>query len=409
MFRLANPVRSHAWGSRLQIPRLLGIAPEEHPMAELWLGAHPGDPSTLDDGTTLREAIAGDPVTLLGRWVHEHLGPTLPFLMKVLAVAEPLSLQVHPSRVDAEAGFAREQAAGIPLDDPRRCYVDASHKPELIYALTRFEGMAGFRDPLKTAEILRVLELDWLDRVADELVSGPPEPALRTVIERWLRQATGVAERTAELRTACERASRERRRIDPRPRPGRRERSDVSRECLRVYEQIVRLADRYPADPSVWVALLLNHVVLAPGEALFVDAGMIHSYTFGLGVEVMASSDNVLRAGLTPKHTDLREFLAITDFTPTAARLAPPILDWDGGVEFHPPAEFALHIAEAPTSALPASGPRVLLVLDGRVEISTRTESESLQTGQAVFLSDRDGPAKLIGSGRVAVCSVPGS
>ncbi len=319
MYRLENPVRDYAWGSRTHIPRLLGVPPDGRPWAELWMGAHPSAPSRLPDGTSLEDAIAADPERMLGARVHASFGDRLPFLMKLLAAAEPLSLQVHPTSERARIRCAEQDAAGIPLDAPERSYPDASHKPELIYALTRFEGMAGFRDPERTAVILRGLGLRWLDAVADQIeTTQTPFQTLRAVVTEMLgtkgellrhrlRELRAAAS-TAELRSHSSYAGRRAGTAD--------DPTLVERESVRVYAATAQLVDRYPDDAGVLVTLLLNHVVLAAGEAMFIDAGVIHAYTSGFGVEIMAASDNVLRAGLTPKHVDIPELLEVTNFTP---------------------------------------------------------------------------------------------
>jgi len=211
---------------------------------------------------------------------------------------------------------AEQEAAGIPREARDRSYPDPSHKPELLFALTRLEGMAGFRDVESSAAILCGLQLCWLDDVARDLEGDPPS-ALRSVVTRWLAlppAATRV--RLKELREAAIGAEARAHRAARLHRPEPVDAAHVSRESVRVYAATVPLIDRYPDDPGVLVTLLLNHLVLAPGEAMFVDAGIVHAYTSGFGVEIMATSDNVLRAGLTPKHVDIPELLEVADFRP---------------------------------------------------------------------------------------------
>ncbi|GAW48464.1 MULTISPECIES: mannose-6-phosphate isomerase, class I [unclassified Nocardioides] len=408
MFLLTNAIRDYAWGSRNHIPRFLEVPPTGAPQAELWIGAHPGDPSRLPDGRTLDEAIREDPERLIGPRVRTVFGDRLPFLLKALAAAEPLSLQVHPTSQRAELGYAAEEAAGVLLGAPKRSYQDRFHKPEMVFALTRFEGMAGFRDVNRSAQILRTLDLPWADDVAARLESGPAFQTLRAVVTEML--ATDGLELTrllSDLRTAAAQAEQRGHREDVRIRKKLRERTSVSREGTRVFAQTTALVDRYPADPGVLVTLLLNHVVLAPGEAMFLGAGVIHAYTSGFGVEIMASSDNVLRAGLTPKHVDVEELLQITNFTP----MPPP--QWapttrDGLAYFEPPVtEFALTVGDAPLAGLATDGPRVVLVLDGSVNLSTETGAASAVQGEALFIEHADGALTIDGNGRVAVASVP--
>lgn len=376
----------------------------------MWIGAHPADPSVLPDGRTLDEDIRTDPQATLGPEVSQRFGDRLPFLMKLLAAGEPLSLQVHPTSERARIRFAEQDAAGIPLGAPERSYQDRSHKPEMIYALTRFEGMAGFRDPAKTATILRGLGLPWLDGVATRLEGSPSAfQTLRAVVtdllatpEPLLSHRLGqlqVAAVAAEQRLHATTAGRRDRSLDP---------SAVERESIRVYAALPALIDRYPRDAGVLVTLLLNHVVLAAGEAMFIDAGVIHAYTSGFGVEVMASSDNVLRAGLTAKHIDVPELLEITNFTPTPPPLWLPSTEGDYAAHFRPPvAEFELYVGRPELLDRSTPGPRAVLVLEGTVEATTAGRAEALTQGEVLFVGNDHKELRLVGDARVAVASVP--
>ncbi|WP_395657317.1 mannose-6-phosphate isomerase, class I [Nocardioides sp.] len=410
MHRLTGETRNYAWGSRTLLPRFLGRDSDGDPHAELWVGAHPGDPARLADGTTLLDLLTEHPGRELGSAVADRFGGRLPFLMKALAAAEPLSLQVHPTHQRAEQGFARENGAGIAIGSPRRSYQDASHKPELIYAVTRFEGMAGFRDVDRSIAILELLGLPWADEIARDLAHGTPAEALHRVVSGLLslrdpELSDALVDLAKAARTAEERSHRQR----PPTTRHHRERTSVEREAVRVFAQAAALAERYPGDPGVLVTLLLNHVVLSPGEAMFLDAGVVHAYTSGFGVEIMASSDNVVRAGLTPKHVDVDELLEIADFTPMPPPLCPGRPVPDGLVSFSPPVEeFTLHVGVAPATALPATGPRIVLVLDGEVHLATAAERLHLTRGDAVFVGHDEGALEVTGTGRVAVGAVPG-
>lgn len=411
MFRLTNPVRHYSWGSHTQIPRMLGVPSDGTPWAELWLGAHPADPSYLPDGRSLQEAIQADPRTLLGTRTAQRFENRLPFLMKLLAAAEPLSLQVHPNPTQAQQGYAAEDTAGIALDALSRSYRDRSPKPELLFALTRFEGMAGWRAPEASAEILRLFGVPFLDRVAEQLShDGPAADVVGQVVAELLAlPAADVPALVAGVTAAAQAADARPHPISPRSRPNTVSRDAVTRESLRVFAQTKQLGQRYPDDAGVLVTLLLNHVVLARGEAMYLDAGVVHAYTSGFGLEVMANSDNVLRAGLTPKHVDVPELLKVTDFEPSVAPLWPSSGDPERMDIFAPPVEeFSLSVAEAEYGLLPSTGPRLLLCLDGGVGVTVDDHTETLGPGHAVFLSDSDGRATVIGSGRVAVCSTPG-
>src|SRR4051794_33616207 len=379
----------------------------------MWFGAHPADPSRVEDGRGLDEVIERSPEASLGAHVAGSFGPRLPFLMKLLAAAEPLSLQVHPTSERARIRFAEQNAAGIPLTAAERSYQDASHKPELIYALTRFEGMAGFRDTTRTAAILRMFELPWLDAVAAELAVTPtPFQSLRRVVSEMLATSgEELHERLQQLRIAAEGAEARAHRPRSRMRPPDVEQSSLERESLRVIAQTKALVDRYPDDAGVLGTLLLNPVVLAAGEAMFTAAGVIHAYTSGCGVEIMAASDNVLRAGLTSKHVDIPELLEITNFTPTPPPLwaGTRLRDADGTVLAPPVEEFELVVAsiDGEDPVTDDVRPMIVLCLDGEIGVSGATASDTLRPGQSVFVTDGDGRVRLTGRGRFALARTP--
>jgi mannose-6-phosphate isomerase len=327
---LRNAVRPYAWGSRTAIAELLGSpVPAPHPQAELWLGAHPADPSVLlhaDGGqTSLLEALSVDPDRHLGPHCTKRWNGRLPFLFKVLAAEEPLSLQAHPSAEQAAEGFAREEARGIPRDAPERNYSDPSHKPELICALTELHALAGFREPLRTVELLAALDVPALEPYRTMLAAEPNADGLRTLFTTWitmpepavkavlsgtldacvaLLQRDGVCGEYRDLRGGDYRDLRG---------GGHRDRGGGDyREVCRAF---LELEETYPGDVGVLAALLLNHVVLASGEAMYLPAGNLHSYLRGTAVEISANSDNVLRGGLTAKHIDVPELLRVLDFS----------------------------------------------------------------------------------------------
>ncbi|MEU6016543.1 mannose-6-phosphate isomerase, class I [Streptomyces sp. NPDC047515] len=302
MDRLSNTVRPYAWGSITAIPELLGVAPTGEPQAEMWMGAHPGAPSRLTriTGTgeagheqALTEVIAADAERELGRATVEKFGPRLPFLLKLLAAGAPLSLQVHPDLAQARRGYEDEERRSVPIDAPHRTYKDANHKPELICALTPFAGLCGFRRPTEAAEAMAALGVDSLKPYVDLLGAHPEEAALREVLTAILSaDPTEMAETVNRAAAAAERLGG-------------------------AHAPYARIAHHFPGDPGVLAAMLLNHVELQPGEALFLGAGVPHAYLDGLGVEIMANSDNVLRCGLTPKHIDVPELLRIVRFEAT--------------------------------------------------------------------------------------------
>lgn len=408
---MGNPTRDYAWGSTTQMARFTGRAPSGAPEAELWIGAHDGDPSTLPDGRRLNDVIAETPLPVLGGRVHGIFGDRLPFLMKVLAVDQPLSLQVHPSEARARIGHRLEDESGLPVDDATRNYKDPWHKPELIFAITRFEGLAGFRELDRTTALLRLLKVDWAEQTADRLESGPAFQALRSVVvDTMALEGRALARILRDVGDAARHAGARAAREEGRHAVHRRGDERIRAEAVRAFARVGELVQTYPRDPGVLVTLLLNNVLLAPGEAMFVNAGVVHAYLEGFGVEIMASSDNVLRAGLTPKHMDVDELLKITNFTP----MPPP--RWDPSERtpdycyLEPPvAEFSLTVGRTPLRRVPTSGPRAVLVLEGTVTVTTRGDAATSITatrGESVFVTHDDGAIDVHGEGRVAIGAV---
>ncbi|MBT2445468.1 mannose-6-phosphate isomerase, class I [Streptomyces sp. ISL-36] len=376
MDRLANTVRPYAWGSTTAIPELLGTTPTGEPQAEMWMGAHPGAPSRTERGP-LNEVVDADPVRELGAAAVEKFGPRLPFLLKLLAAGAPLSLQVHPDLAQAKAGFAAEEAAGVALDDPRRNYKDANHKPELICALTPFEGLCGFRDPIEAADALAALGVDSLKPYVDLLHAHPEEAALREVLTALL-----TADREEMAHTVAEATA-------------------AATRLGGAHAPYAAIAHHYPSDPGVIAAMLLNHVRLQPGEALFLGAGVPHAYLDGLGVEIMANSDNVLRCGLTPKHVDVPELLRIVRFEPTDPGILRPEASPSGEEVYDTPIDefrlsrFVRAEGAAPTDVT-APTPQILLAVAGRPKAGEVT----LAPGESVFVPAGE-KAELSGTGTV--------
>ena len=372
MDRLSNPVRPYAWGSTTAIPELLGIAPTGEPQAEMWMGAHPGAPSRLARATAtgepgperpLTEVIAADPERELGRATVEKFGPRLPFLLKLLAAGTPLSLQVHPDLDQARRGYADEERRGVPADAPHRTYKDANHKPELICALTPFTGLCGFRRPADAAATMAALGVDSLEPYVDLLGAHPEEAALREVLTAMLGADPEQTARTVtEAATAAERLGG-------------------------AHTPYARLAHHFPGDPGVIAAMLLNHVELQPGEALFLGPGVPHAYLDGLGVEIMANSDNVLRCGLTPKHIDVPELLGVVRFEAAEPGILRPEASPSGEELYETPAdEFRLSRFDLSPGADPVDltrdTPQILLCTAGAPKAGTL----GLTPGASVFV-----------------------
>ncbi|MFC4000383.1 mannose-6-phosphate isomerase, class I [Prauserella oleivorans] len=299
---LRNAVRPYAWGSRTTIPELLGRpVPSPHPEAELWMGAHPGDPSHVvrPDGSeqSLLEVVDADPVGQLGSRCADRWGGRLPFLLKILAAEEPLSMQAHPSAEQAAEGYAREEAAGIPRDAANRNYPDPTAKPELVCALTEFHALAGFRDPHRTLKLLRAIDTPGLTKYTELLAAQPGPDGLRALFTTWITlPQSALDELLPEVLDACVRHVKDKGEFDT--------------ECRTV----LGLGEAHPRDAGVLAALLLNRLTLHAGEAIYLPAGNLHLYLHGTAVEILANSDNILRCGLTPKHVDVPELLRVVDF-----------------------------------------------------------------------------------------------
>lgn len=369
LLSLSNVPRDYAWGSQTLLAELEGRAPATTPEAEVWFGDHPGDPADVSGGGTL------DAVT----------GGKLPYLLKLLAAASPLSIQVHPTIDQARAGWARE--AGLDAGDPARNYRDDNHKPELIVALSdRFESLSGIRPVEDTLRLLAAIDGNTgVLALADRLTRG--DGALRDTLG-WLLSGEAQAEVDDVIRAVRVAAT-----------------SDAG-EWATTFLAVSAIADAYPGDPGVVVALLMNHVVLRRGEGIFLRAGLLHAYISGLGVEIMAASDNVLRGGLTPKRIDVDELLSIVDAT--AAEV--PVLRPEGAgpvTRYEVPiTDFALSrvVLTGTDVVVPVFGPTMILSTEGRVGVrGTVADPREIPVGTAVFATDDEHEVTLTGTGEVFV------
>lgn len=365
LLRITNVPRPYAWGSRSAIAELRGVSPSGEPEAELWLGTHPGSPTAVVGADaaglppTLAEVVASE-----GAGAGSALGADrLPFLLKVLAAAAPLSLQAHPTAEQAREGFARENAAGIPVDASHRNYRDPFPKPEIIVALSeRFDALCGFRDPHRSAAAIR--ELAGGDGVVSAFAERVEAEPLGSVFEWLLTRGDGVdvlLERVSALAG---------------------EGRGAAAETVRM------LAAEYPGDPGVVVALLLNRVSLARGEALFLPAGNIHAYLGGLGVELMTASDNVLRGGLTPKHVDVPELMSVLDFAPQPVPFIAPVPIADGVESFRPSGVGFELLRVGGGASHPAPERSIVLCTAGSGEVGGgETATVALGRGEALYVS----------------------
>ncbi|GAA3634316.1 mannose-6-phosphate isomerase type 1 [Lentzea atacamensis] len=383
---LHNAVRPYAWGSRTAIAELLGKeVPAPHPEAELWMGAHPGDPSRVvgADGAerSLLELLSVDPDGQLGPRLAERWGSRLPFLLKVLAAEEALSLQAHPSARQAAEGFAAEEAAGVPRDAAVRNYKDPAAKPELICALTEFHALAGFREPSRTVALLRTLDAPALAPYTEMLVAQPDSSGLRALFTMLITlPQTSLSSLLPQVLDACVLHVKEH--------------GEFDLECRTILE----LGESYPGDAGVLAALLLNRIVLQPGEAIHLPAGNLHAYLRGTGIEILANSDNVLRCGLTPKHVDVPELLRVLDFrcgdmdVMTGEEISP-------GVRVYrtPAPEFELSRLDLTGEArINHDGPQILICTSGAAVLTNvRGDELRLTRGQSVWLPASD-PAVIV-------------
>lgn len=394
---LRGAIRTYAWGSRTAIAEFTGRpVPAAHPEAELWLGANSGDPSWLEapgGDISLLQALHDDPEGQLGSATRAEFGDSLPFLVKVLAADEPLSLQAHPSAEQAAEGFRREERLGIPVNSPVRNYRDASHKPELAVALHQFEALAGFRPVAKTVELLRALAVSDLDPSIDLLNDQSDADGLRALFTTWITAPQPDIDVlvSAVLDGAINYLS------------------SGATEFAAEAKTVLELGERYPGDAGVLAALLLNRITLGPGEGIYLAAGNLHAYLSGVALEVMANSDNVLRGGLTPKHVDVPELLRVLNFTPTTESQLRVDTHQHGLAAFYdtPAAEFAAsmltlgadavgHEVDAPLRQGAAQGPQILLCIEGATTVHGKSGALTLNRGAAAWVAADDGPIRLV-------------
>lgn len=392
VFPMRNPVKNYAWGSYAGLGEYAGIRTDpDKPAAECWMGAHPSMPSlvSLPGGSALplNALIAENPSFALGEAVAGEFGE-LPFLFKVLSASMPLSIQVHPGKAAAEAGFARENAGGIPAVSPDRNYRDSQHKPELAVALSRFEALAGFRPAEETARLLgpALRSLFSFD-------AGHPEASLRRLLGKALRFRSD--ERQFLESEAKKRAAQLSALGEP---------ADVL-----AAERVISCFDHYPGDPGAIAPFFMNIFALEPGQGMYMAPGVLHAYLRGTILEIMAASDNVIRGGLTQKHIDVDELLSIIDFGASprpiaAAKIGKTVDEREWAV---PAREFRLSGIRLSGSARGhffPRGPEILLCTEGEASLypaSGKGEAISFARGQSVFVSASTGSYCLGGEGNI--------
>jgi len=434
-YRLRNKAKHYDWGSAADIPRLLGITPNGTPWAELWMGGHSGSPSAviMDAGeTSLADLIARDPCRFLGEETARRYGE-LPFLLKLLSAEKPLSIQAHPNLAQAREGFERENRAGLAIDSPERNYKDPNHKPEIIAALTPFTGLCGFRG----VDEIRNLLASFLE--ASPLAAPPPvlregfAPLTRALSNRvpatggtaaalrdFLAGLFGLSQQAREALTEYVLSLR-----DLPPGCGASQ-SDGASLCDAM-EMMQELARLYPGDPAVIAPIYLNVFRLEPGEAVFLEAGALHSYIHGFGVELMANSDNVLRGGLTPKHVDAPELMKILNFKPFKPRIIAPnencfsyptpceefsLTRIQGNGAFArksscPPCNSVSSVVNS-SFLLDSSSPALCIVTEGELIITTGDSETVVKQGESLFVlpvKEGESPLSLRGNFTLFIAS----
>ncbi|GHV57445.1 mannose-6-phosphate isomerase, class I [Spirochaetia bacterium] len=381
IFKLKNQVKHYEWGSPKWIPQLLGAENAAgEPWAELWMGVHPGGPSQalLNTGEiALGNLIAQNPRLYLGEKTLENFG-SLPFLFKLLAAAKPLSIQAHPSREQACAGWQRENEQGPAMDSPNRNYRDDNHKPEIICALSPFTAMCGFREPAEIALLLEHFFGALMDgKALRGLKTALAEPGADKALKSFLKTLFSLSAEARQELTGYIRGKN----------------TDFSGEFGEEWKNVVRFAELYPGDPGIIAPLYLNLLKLESGDAVYLSAGVLHAYIDGFGVELMANSDNVLRGGLTPKHVDVDELMGVLDFSPLKPKILKPQRE-------NPSANFSRYITPCREFSLgimtgrggkhipPKGEPAIVIVTEGSVTINAGEREELvLHKGESAFIS----------------------
>lgn len=371
---LSGTVQRYDWGTHHAIPGILGRPADGRPVAEYWLGAHSSSPSMVDSGTLV--GYIGAAPSVLGARSRAAFGEQLPFLIKLLSARHALSIQAHPSREQAIEGFARESRAGTPLDAPERTYKDSWPKPEILIALDEFHSLAGFRDPRETVELFTALGV----AAQLESVIGP------------LTERKGSAAMAEVFLDVLSLDDTRRHLVDETVAAAMHHRYDDGAvgEFART---ALELDAVFPADPGILAALLMNRLVLHPGEGLFVPAGMMHAHLHGTGVEVMANSDNVIRGGLTNKHIDVHELVTVVDFNPWLPEVLHPRRTRTGVLKYQTPcSEFEAWRMLVDSGTGPVRVPgrgsaRILFAIDGACVLDNGESTLQLPRGRAAFLS----------------------
>ncbi|HCT5131423.1 TPA: mannose-6-phosphate isomerase, class I [Aeromonas hydrophila] len=382
---MQNPIQGYDWGSHDALTTLFGIPnPAGKPQAELWMGAHPNGCSEVvlaGQAQKLSTLIESAPAAVLGDATQTRFG-SLPFLFKVLCAEKALSIQVHPSKAQAEAGFAKEEAAGISPTAANRNYKDPNHKPELVFALTPYQAMNGFRAIPAILALFERVKLPALAELVAALAASQNEAGLQHFFHQLLVLEGARKEEalTGLLAFAAAHQDEE------------------------TFALITSLAAQYQGDVGLFSPLLLNVVTLQPGQAMYLDACTPHAYVRGTGLEIMANSDNVLRAGLTPKYIDVAELLDCTRFVAKPddqILLAPRV---EGAVQHFevPVPDFTFSVYPAGEHQLTTASAEILFAIDEAVTLKRGDDTLRLEKGQSAFIPVATGRYQLLAEGRVA-------
>lgn len=381
VYALECPTQSYDWGSTEGIPTFRGREADGRPVAEVWMGTHALGTAQVvtDDGSAPLTSVAGE----------------LPFMLKILAAQRPLSIQAHPNALRAKVGFEDEERQGIAIDAPERVFKDPYPKPEMVYALSAFDTLVGFRP---TAEILRVLSPISSPRIQTMTTALRNKPGFNGIVRLLHGLLTDPPSETevAEIVEQC------------------REALDKGIDIKRAYATIIEIAEHFPGDVGVVVSLLMNRLTLQAGEAAYLEAGIIHAHLSGMCLEVMVSSDNVLRAGLTSKHVEPAGLVeCLEEGMSRVARVTPRQFGFSTDVFFPGSGEFALSVtqssqAEPAGTALPERGQRIIVCTGGEVAlVNEQAETLWLQRGDVAYADEKDGEIRVVGTGEVAQAYQP--
>lgn len=385
--KLNNPIKNYAWGCADLLPDLFDVDNQEsEPLAEVWMGAHPGGSSTLTLGNnelSLADFIALDKPAILSPVTEKHFGE-LPYLFKILTAQKALSIQVHPDKFTAEQGFQREQEQGIDLGDFRRNYKDANHKPELVYALGEFQAMNGFRSFEAIINNVREVNIPQLEAALQAFESDLSANGLERFFVRMLTMQGQEKEQVLAALVAY----------------------STQHQHDETHALICSLAEQYPNDIGLLCPLLLNVITLQPGDSMYLSARTPHAYVKGACLEIMANSDNVLRAGLTAKHIDIDELVNGTTFDPRSLDsllLRPSVVD--GSSYYSIPVEdfrFEIHMPNN-GKTYQVNSAEIVLAIDCDTTLTHGNgESMTIVKGESLFIPAYSQNYEIKSEGRVA-------